>query len=134
MSKVHLHEEQFDGHLHSWCGRNGKVAGIDEFEATDQKLRCYFCERNWFPRGQPDWHKVAAAERVALQKDAERYRWLREQKGLTLRSWNMIWTRPDGTQYVSTHYLAADGTQHASCETLDETIDVAMDNARKAKK
>ena len=55
--KVHLHSEQFDGHMHSWCGRGGHHA-VDEktFEATNPSLRCKLCDREWFPNGQPDWH------------------------------------------------------------------------------
>ena len=54
--KVHLHEEQFDGHPHPWCGRGRSAVPIDVFEAADPKLRCALCNRNWFPNGQPDWH------------------------------------------------------------------------------
>lgn len=61
-----------------------------------------------------------------LKEDAARYRWLKAQKGLSLTTDNMTWTRPDGSTFISSHLLAANDTQHAPCETLDETIDVAM--------
>jgi hypothetical protein len=54
--KVHIHDEQFDGVPHSWCGR-GKTAVVSEqFEATPRKDRCSYCDREWFPRGQPIEH------------------------------------------------------------------------------
>ncbi len=54
--KVHLNSEQFDGHMHSHCGRGNLVVYADEFEATDPINRCFFCSNYWFPRGQPEWH------------------------------------------------------------------------------
>jgi hypothetical protein len=61
--KVHLHDEQFDGTMHSWCGRGSEVAGEDDFEAIDPDKRCKLCDREMFPRGQPDWHLKVAQER-----------------------------------------------------------------------
>jgi hypothetical protein len=56
MAKIHLHDEQFDGHMHAFCGSNG-VAFVDKkFEATTPVMRCKKCECEWFPHGQPDWH------------------------------------------------------------------------------
>lgn len=63
MPKIHNHSEQFDGHPHSWCGRGTTAVPSDQFEATDPKLRCRVCERDWFPSGQPSWH-LAAAQRT----------------------------------------------------------------------
>jgi hypothetical protein len=54
--KVHRHEEQFDGGMHAWCGRGDTAVLPEQFEATPQALRCAICDRDWFPRGQPDWH------------------------------------------------------------------------------
>ena len=57
--KVHIHSEQFDNHLHASCSRAGlrpKVAMPEVFEATDPYRRCKFCDREWFPQGQPRWH------------------------------------------------------------------------------
>lgn len=63
MSKTHLHSEQFDGHPHPWCGRGTTAVDSDTFEATNPEDRCKFCDREWFPRGQPDWHLQAARSR-----------------------------------------------------------------------
>ena len=65
-------------------------------------------------------------ESAALKKDAERYRWLRDQKRIHLESESMTWTRKDGSKYTSTHYLAANGTSYAPLESIDLTIDTAM--------
>lgn len=73
-SKVHIHDEQFDGHMHSWCGRGGNAVLPDVFEATAPDLRCSFCNREWFPGGQPDWHRKQAEERLKDREEA------REQK------------------------------------------------------
>lgn len=61
--KVHLHEEQFDGVMHPWCGRGKSAVGSDAFEATAPALRCRYCDREWFPHGQPDWHYRQAVAR-----------------------------------------------------------------------
>lgn len=63
MPKIHNHSEQFDGHLYPWCGRGTTAVLSDQFEATDPKLRCRVCDRDWFPFGQPDWH-LAEAQRT----------------------------------------------------------------------
>jgi hypothetical protein len=63
MPKVHLHDDQFDGKPYAWCGRGNTVAPSRLFEATHTKFRCKLCDKEWFPRGQPDWHlKVAQAK------------------------------------------------------------------------
>ena len=54
--KVHIHDEQFDGHMHAWCGKEGKhpiVVTQRAFEATPPKHRCKICEHDWFPNDQP---------------------------------------------------------------------------------
>lgn len=61
-----------------------------------------------------------------LQKDAERYRWLKSRNNLTLREESSTWIREDGSKFNSTHYLAEGGTQHAVAESLDLMIDLAM--------
>jgi hypothetical protein len=61
--KVHIHEEQFDGVMHAWCGRGGTAVGEEVFAATPAAERCAYCDREWFPHGQPDWdfrHAVQA--------------------------------------------------------------------------
>ena len=62
--KIHRHEEQFDGHFHPWCGRGSTAVMPETFEATDPKLRCRLCDRDWFPYGQPDWHLKQAQEQL----------------------------------------------------------------------
>lgn len=68
MAKIHLHDEQFDGRPHAWCGRADTAVTEGEFEATDPALRCRVCDREWFPHGQPDWHLQAS--RAALAEAA----------------------------------------------------------------
>lgn len=65
-------------------------------------------------------------ECVHWSDDAQRYNWLRSRKGLVLRSDCGTWTRPDGTKFTASHYLADGDMQHGPAETLDETIDAAM--------
>jgi hypothetical protein len=63
--KVHLHEEQFDGALHPWCGRGETAVNSVAFEAALPNLRCRLCDHEWFPHGQPEWHYKAAKERLS---------------------------------------------------------------------
>ena len=63
--KVHIDSEQFDGQPHPMCGRGSTAVDSDQFEATDPHMRCTHCDREWFPRGQPDWHLKGAKERLA---------------------------------------------------------------------
>lgn len=59
--------------------------------------------------------------------DAMRYRWLKEQKCLSLTSeLPLVWTREDGTTFVPTHSLSCNKTRHGVYPTLDETIDNAI--------
>lgn len=63
---VHLHEEQFDGHLHGACCRFPHdphpsepmarfVVGEDEFSKLPRKDRCSYCTRiNWPHGGDPE--------------------------------------------------------------------------------
>lgn len=58
--------------------------------------------------------------------DAMRYRWLKEQSGLSLRTERpVVWTHEDGTTFVPTHSLSSNGIQYGVYATLDETIDNA---------
>lgn len=72
-----------------------------------------------------------AWERRGLEGDAARYRWLKAQKGLDLRSERETskWTRPDGSVFYATHSMAAGGTQFPPAESLDAMIDYAMAEA-----
>lgn len=61
------------------------------------------------------------------KQDAERYRWLRSQYGLTLESSGMQWTRiKDGSKFIASHRLCANDRIFSAFETLDETIDEAI--------
>jgi hypothetical protein len=59
----------------------------------------------------------------------DRYQWLKSRYALTLSNDHgpIIWTRPDKSTFISSWYLAANGTQYPAAETLDEMIDAAMD-------
>lgn len=65
--KIHLNDDQLDGHLYAWCGRGSTVVTEAVFEATPTSERCQICERNWFPNGQPDWHFAAAVKAFSQQ-------------------------------------------------------------------
>ena len=62
--KIHVHDDQFDGALHPWCGYGNHAVTEPVFEATDPKLRCKICDREWFPGGQPNWHLEQAKEKL----------------------------------------------------------------------
>jgi len=66
------------------------------------------------------------AENESLRADAERYRWLRDAKGLSLRSDGSKWTRSNGEQFICSHHLCAFDTSYAAYESLDEVIDAAI--------
>lgn len=70
------------------------------------------------------------AENEALRADAERYRWLRDQTALDLRTDGMRWTRQDGSVFISSHILSSGDTRHAPYPSLDATIDAAMARAK----
>ena len=64
--KIHNHSEQFDGAMHPVCGRGATAVSTKVFEATYPELRCKICDRDWFPNGQPEWHREQAIK--ALDK------------------------------------------------------------------
>lgn len=72
-----------------------------------------------------DTTKTAVECIQKLQEDAKRYRWLKQAKSLTLRTDGSTWTK-NGVKFMASHYLAEGDTKHAVCETLDETIDTAI--------
>ncbi len=60
-----------------------------------------------------------------LEIDAARYQWLRSRRKMRLETSNDTWFRHD-QKFKASHDLAANGTQYARYETLDQTIDAAM--------
>lgn len=72
-------------------------------------------------------HKFVPPD-LEMERDAERYRWLKSRDGLTLRSEpaNSVWKRSDGTLFEATHQLVEGGMQHAPADSLDTMIDKAM--------
>lgn len=82
-----------------------------------------------FDHGRRVEHEAWA--RRGVRGDAARYRWIKAQKGLDLRSEKegQKWTRADGSVFYATHSLAAGGTQFAPAESLDAMIDAAMAEA-----
>jgi hypothetical protein len=73
-----------------------------------------------------DSAKAALVERIEqLEKDAERYRWLRGARCLDLRSDGSVW-KHDDVAFVASHRLSAGGTQYGTYGTLAELIDTAM--------
>ena len=57
--KYHLHDEQFDGHLHAACARVDPVAPdaprakffVEDLAAVSWAGRCRACVRYWWPYG-----------------------------------------------------------------------------------
>lgn len=57
--KIHLHDEQFDGHLHAVCARvpfdpappDPRIVGCEEFSTLPQEERCSRCSIYWWPLG-----------------------------------------------------------------------------------
>lgn len=64
------------------------------------------------------------AELSLARKDSEYYRWIKEQKGLSLTSGGGTWIKGD-RQFSASHNLCANGISYEPRETLDETIDAA---------
>lgn len=66
--------------------------------------------------------------KIANYKDAERYRWLKTRKKLSITADTPAtkWTREDGSTFLSAYTLCEGETQHAPAESLDEMIDEAM--------
>ena len=65
------------------------------------------------------------AELESPRKDAERYLWLKSQKGLDLSSCGGSWIKGN-IKFNASHRLCANGTAYAPYETLDEAIDAAI--------
>jgi hypothetical protein len=65
---------------------------------------------------------------VDIARDAARYRWIRAQTNLDLRTTKRVpWTHVEtGEPYYPTHNLDVNGTGFAGIEQLDDLIDQAM--------
>lgn len=62
-----------------------------------------------------------------MKEDAKRYRWLKKQRNLTLRSCPSVWVDfYTKEKFISPYYLAAGDIQFGAARTLDEMIDNAM--------
>ena len=75
--KVHCHSEQFDGAMHATCGRvtsqptgTKRIVNNAVFSATDPGTRCFFCDRDWFPKGQPKWHLEASKKFLKEKRES----------------------------------------------------------------
>ena len=67
----------------------------------------------------------------SMVKDALRYRWIKSQKKLDLRTnctQGFAWTNVEtGYRYYPSHQLAVNGTGFNGIEHLDDLIDQAME-------
>jgi hypothetical protein len=67
---------------------------------------------------------------VSQREDAARYRWLKAQTNLSLRTvpqQGAQWTNVEtGEEYRPSHYLDVNGTGFGGIEKLDDLIDQAM--------
>lgn len=102
------------------------VRGSPDYYTADQ-LRTYAAEYSAPLRAEIERLTAALADADA---DARRYRWLRAQTQLELRSDGAKWTRPDGSTFIASHCLCSGGTQFAAAATLDDTVDAAIDAAK----
>jgi len=59
-------------------------------------------------------------------KDAERYRWLKQQKDVSIYSNSVQFTDEDGYVFTPEIILCANGTQYGIYATFNQTIDAAM--------
>ena len=64
---------------------------------------------------------------MADKKDAIRYRWLKKQVRLLLKSSGEQWKNADGVTFVGSHFLCAGNTQYSPGKSLDEVVDNAME-------
>jgi hypothetical protein len=64
-----------------------------------------------------------------IELDAARYRWIKSQQNLNLRTTHRTpWTHVEtGKTYYPTHQLDVNGTGFAGIEHIDDLIDQAMD-------
>jgi hypothetical protein len=66
-----------------------------------------------------------------LEKDALRYRWIKKQQNLNLRTnrtYGTPWTNTEtGEKFYPSHNLDVNGTGFSGIEHLDDLIDQAME-------
>ena len=63
-----------------------------------------------------------------LERDAARYRWIKQAAGLEIRTTNVRWLDTEtGKEFYPTHELAAFGTGFHGLPTLDDLVDQAME-------
>lgn len=111
--------------------RNFTAADVAELQQERNDLRAELATaRRCLLQMQNAAIELAAQTAVpeAVAKDAERYRWLRSQKSLTLQTEKQPnkWTRHDGSTFSASHYLASGHTVHRVDVSLDATIDAAI--------
>lgn len=106
-------------HFHSVKGDAMKKEKIPVFVTKEEKA-AYVA-----PKETP----VAVKETdEAMEKDAMRYRWLKEQRPMLLSTDNTIHLKPSRLEtYISSHKLFINGIQTAPAQTLDELVDKAME-------
>ena len=96
---------------------NGKLSNwLDEIEALKAENEAL---KQQVEQGKRD------AVPDDIRKDAERYLWLKSQKGLALSSCGGSWIKGN-IKFNASHRLCANGTAYAPYETLDEAIDAAI--------
>ena len=103
-----------------------ELQGLNENHAFNAK---YFKAENEALKQQVEQGKRDAVPE-AIRKDAERYLWLKSQKGLDLSSCGGSWIKGN-IKFNASHRLCANGTAYAPYETLDEAIDAAIAAAPK---
>lgn len=124
-----------DGWYQWHCDRDPMPASDEWNEPPQRMLTAYFADQLRTYAAEYSAPLRAEIERLtaalaAAEADARRYRWLRAQTQLELRSDGAKWTRPDGSTFIASHCLCSGGTQFAAAATLDDTVDTAIDAAK----
>ena len=108
-------------------------AQIAELEAKNERLRMALADTEALEIGTAERCAKLTRQRDEYKADAERYRWLKSQKGLNLSSCGGSWIKGN-IKFNASHRLCANGTAYAPYETLDEAIDAAIAAAPKQEK
>lgn len=98
--------------------RAAVVAALEKLTKDAEKLHALRHERE-------DVISELRQKIEALTKGAERYQFLKDAKGLTLRSDGSVWKR-DNVPFVATHSMSVYGTSYGAYPSLDELIDAAI--------